>query len=91
MRVHAEPVACPACGPRLSMSLEDAVALLREGGILAVKGLGGCRLACDATNDENAVSRLRARKLREEKPLAVMTAEARMRLRRSSATRAGAT
>ena len=73
-RFHAEPVACPACGPRLSMSLEDAVALLREGGILAVKGLGGYHLACDATN-ESAVSRLRARKHREEKPLAVMTAD----------------
>jgi len=72
-RFHAEPIACPVCGPRLSMPLEDAAAVLLAGGILAVKGLGGYHLACDAT-DEAAVSRLRARKSREEKPLAVMTA-----------------
>jgi hydrogenase maturation protein HypF len=54
--------------------LEDAVALLREGAILAVKGLGGYHLACDATN-ERAVARLRARKHREEKPFAVMSAD----------------
>jgi hydrogenase maturation protein HypF len=73
-RFHAEPTCCPACGPRLSMSIEDAVALLREGAILAVKGLGGYHLACDAGN-EPAVARLRARKVREDKPFAVMTAE----------------
>ncbi|HYA08163.1 MAG TPA: carbamoyltransferase HypF, partial [Gaiellaceae bacterium] len=70
-RFHAEPIACPACGPQLSMPLAEAVELLREGGILAVKGLGGYHLACDAT-DEQAVARLRARKHREEKPLALM-------------------
>ncbi len=73
-RFHAEPIACPACGPQLSMPLEDAVAVIRRGGILAVKGLGGYHLACDATS-EVAVARLRARKLRDEKPLAVMTPE----------------
>jgi hydrogenase maturation protein HypF len=73
-RFHAEPVACPACGPRLSMPLADAVAGLREGAILAVKGLGGYHLACDATN-ESAVARLRARKHREEKPFALMSAD----------------
>jgi hydrogenase maturation protein HypF len=73
-RFHAEPVACPVCGPQLSMPLEDAVTLLRDGGILAVKGLGGYHLACDAT-DEAAVARLRERKHREEKPLAVMSAD----------------
>ena len=73
-RFHAEPIACPDCGPRLTMPLEEAVGLLRDGRIVAVKGLGGYHLACDAT-DEEAVARLRARKLREEKPLAVMTTE----------------
>ena len=71
-RFHAEPTACPACGPRLSMPLEEAVALLRDGAVLAVKGLGGWHLACDATN-ETAVARLRRRKHRDEKPFAVMT------------------
>jgi hydrogenase maturation protein HypF len=73
-RFHAEPVCCPACGPRLSLPLEEAVSLLRDGAILAVKGLGGWHLACDASS-EQAVARLRARKHREEKPFAVMTPE----------------
>jgi hydrogenase maturation protein HypF len=73
-RFHAEPIACPACGPRLSVPLEDAVSTLLAGGIVAVKGLGGYHLACDAES-EDAVTRLRARKRREEKPLAVMTAD----------------
>ncbi|MBA2475014.1 MAG: carbamoyltransferase HypF [Actinobacteria bacterium] len=73
-RFHAEPIACPVCGPRLSLPLEEAVALLEDGAILAVKGLGGYHLACDAA-DEEAVARLRARKHREEKPFALMTAE----------------
>ncbi len=73
-RFHAEPIACPACGPTLSMPLADAIAVLRDGGILAVKGLGGYHLACDASS-EPAVARLRARKHRERKPFAVMAAE----------------
>ncbi len=81
-RYHAQPNACPACGPRLW--LEDgrgeripgdpvaaAARALRAGKIVAVKGLGGFQLACDATSDE-AVSRLRERKRRYAKPLAVM-------------------
>ena len=72
-RFHAEPIACPACGPRLSMPLEEAVRCSATGAILAVKGLGGYHLACDA-GDEEAVARLRARKQREEKPFALMTA-----------------
>jgi hydrogenase maturation protein HypF len=72
-RFHAEPIACPDCGPRLSMPLEEAVELLVEGAIVAIKGLGGYHLACDAT-DERAVSRLRALKRRAEKPFAVMSA-----------------
>ncbi|HEX7581752.1 MAG TPA: carbamoyltransferase HypF, partial [Gaiellaceae bacterium] len=72
-RFHAEPIACPACGPQLSMPLQEAVSLLREGAIVAVKGLGGYHLACDATS-EDAVARLRARKHRDDKPFALMTA-----------------
>ncbi len=86
-RFHAQPNACPDCGPRLGLrdnsgkmiaSAEEVVIraaeLLREGKIVAVKGLGGFHLACDAKNDA-AVRRLRQRKHREEKPLAVMTAD----------------
>ncbi|MCZ7589687.1 MAG: carbamoyltransferase HypF [Gaiella sp.] len=73
-RFHAEPIACPACGPHLSLPLEEAVAALAGGAIVAVKGLGGYHLACDATSEE-AVTRLRERKGREEKPLAVMCAD----------------
>ena len=81
-RYHAQPVACPACGPRLWVQVgaeriegHDAITtaqdILAEGGIVAIKGLGGFHLACDATNDA-AVAELRTRKHREEKPLAVM-------------------
>ena len=70
-RFHAEPIACLVCGPRLSMPLEEVVALLRSGGIVAVKGIGGYHLACDAC-DERAVSTLRQRKHRDEKPFALM-------------------
>ena len=73
-RFHAEPIACPVCGPRLSMPLEEAVDMLRDGAVIAVKGLGGYHLACAAANEE-AVDRLRTRKHREEKPFAVMATE----------------
>jgi hydrogenase maturation protein HypF len=83
-RFHAQPNACPECGPRVW--LEDArqtviaahneallktSALLDAGAVVAVKGLGGFHLAVNAL-DESAVSRLRGRKVREEKPFAVM-------------------
>lgn len=83
-RFHAEPIACPACGPSLALldasgkklaaredALQRAAALLRQGGILALRALGGFQLLTDAT-DEAAVRRLRARKHREEKPFAVL-------------------
>ena len=84
-RFHAQPNACPACGPRLELvdnngtpvSEVDALSmtgkLLREGRIVAIKGLGGFLIACDATSDK-AVQMLRERKKRPSKPLAVMLA-----------------
>ncbi|HXH88173.1 MAG TPA: carbamoyltransferase HypF [Gaiellaceae bacterium] len=73
-RFHAEPIACPVCGPQVTLAIESAAQLLRDGRILAVKGLGGYHLACDAAS-EAAVARLRGRKLREDKPFALMTNE----------------
>jgi hydrogenase maturation protein HypF len=70
-RFHAQPIACPDCGPRLSMPLEDVVAALRGGAVVAIKGLGGFHLACVAA-DERPVAALRARKHREDKPFALM-------------------
>ncbi|MFZ5609646.1 MAG: carbamoyltransferase HypF [Pseudomonadota bacterium] len=72
-RFHAQPIACPACGPRLSMAPHEMARRLAAGEILAIKGLGGFHLACDATNGA-AVARLRARKQRDGKPFAVMVA-----------------
>jgi hydrogenase maturation protein HypF len=70
-RFHAQPNACPDCGPQLSLPLKGVARALRDGAIIAVKGIGGYHLACRA-DDEAAVARLRARKHREEKPFALM-------------------
>ncbi|MGH9277296.1 MAG: carbamoyltransferase HypF, partial [Acidimicrobiales bacterium] len=72
-RFHAEPNACPVCGPHVSYpgGIDQAAADLRDGKVLAIKGLGGYHLACDAT-DTDAVAVLRKRKSRDDKPFAVM-------------------
>jgi hydrogenase maturation protein HypF len=83
-RFHAEPVACPRCGPHLELwdagrsmlaqrddALIQAARRVREGKIVALKGIGGFQLIVDARN-ESAIRELRARKCREEKPLALL-------------------
>src|SRR6185503_17309057 len=85
-RFHAQPNACPECGPRVRLAyagggdfadpdardaIEAAARAVRDGAIVAVKGIGGFHLACLAC-DEDAVAELRARKHREDKPFALM-------------------
>jgi hydrogenase maturation protein HypF len=82
-RFHAQPNACPVCGPHVTLvnsqksivncqnPIEKTIELLKEGKIVAIKGLGGFHIACDATNEE-AVNRLRLKKRRSNKPFALM-------------------
>lgn len=85
-RFHAQPNACPVCGPQLTLMAPDGTVIARDnpiatvaqalaaGLIVAIKGIGGFHLACDATSSE-AVQRLRAHKRRDEKPFAVMVGD----------------
>jgi hydrogenase maturation protein HypF len=85
-RFHAQPNACPVCGPRLELVAPDGkvlahadpigvvAAALTAGRVVAIKGLGGFHLACDATSP-GAVQELRVRKRRDEKPFAVMVTD----------------
>ena len=85
-RFHAQPTACPACGPHLiyldhrgrpietADPVADATAALQKGMIGAIKGLGGYHLSCVAGN-EQAVAELRRRKHRDEKPFAIMVVD----------------
>ncbi|MCM3766678.1 carbamoyltransferase HypF [Neobacillus niacini] len=84
-RHHAQPIACPKCGPKVGLldgsggqldsenPIADTIELLKAGKIIAIKGIGGYHLACDAKN-EHAVIKLRTRKNRPMRPLAVMAA-----------------
>ena len=82
-RFHAQPNGCPQCGPKLMLwdhyqqingvdPIKETIKLLGEGYTVAIKGLGGFHLACDAENDE-AIKNLRRRKLRTSKPFAIMS------------------
>ncbi|WP_230209581.1 carbamoyltransferase HypF [Solemya velum gill symbiont] len=82
-RFHAEPIACPVCGPSLQFcragqtiegndeAITATVEALKSGAVVAVKGIGGYHLVCDATNDD-VIKQLRRNKPRPDKPLAVM-------------------
>lgn len=86
-RFHAQPDACPVCGPEVAIfdnkgeavskkdeAIKQCVEFVKEGNIIAIKGLGGYHLVCDAGNAES-IKRLRERKQREERPVAVMFAD----------------
>nr|WP_321266098.1 carbamoyltransferase HypF [uncultured Sulfurimonas sp.] len=70
-RYHAQPISCNNCGPTLSDTIENTADFIKNGKIVAIKGLGGFHIVCDATNDE-VVKKLRTYKNRPTKPLAIM-------------------
>jgi len=70
-RYHAQPISCNNCGPTLSDTIERTAEYIKGGKIVAIKGLGGFHIVCDATNDE-AVKKLREYKNRPTKPFAIM-------------------
>ncbi|MCB4784177.1 MAG: Sua5/YciO/YrdC/YwlC family protein, partial [Sulfurovum sp.] len=86
-RYHAQPIGCHDCGPKLQLvgqvsliptnEIDKVVELLTDGSIIAVKGVGGYHLMCDATNEE-AITKLRERKRRSTKPFAVMVRDMEM-------------
>lgn len=84
-RHHAQPIACPKCGPKVELlnsegqklevdnPIYETIKMLKAGNVIAVKGIGGYHLCCDASN-EKAIAILRARKKRPYRPLAIMAA-----------------
>ncbi|MDA3908657.1 MAG: carbamoyltransferase HypF [Sulfurimonas sp.] len=70
-RYHAQPISCHDCGPTLSDTIENTAKFIKNGKIVAIKGLGGFHIICDATNDE-VIKKLRVYKNRPTKPLAIM-------------------
>lgn len=70
-RYHAQPTSCTACGPKLEISIQQIVNSIQNGDIVALKGLGGYQLICDAKNKDSVI-KLRSRKKRDAKPFALM-------------------
>ena len=71
-RYHTQPISCNSCGPTLSDSIEKTAAFIKSGKIVAIKGIGGFHIVCDATNDA-VIKTLRLHKNRPSKPFAIMS------------------